>query len=344
MHRYAILLIFTASIFTSLLVGNGVHAEAFNEKHIRIQSVDEEYDRYKKRGDAYFDQGEYLNALQQYRNCLEVPNFEDDPYAKARIALCQKLLNLREQANKSLENGKSEDAVGTFEQMLIENPRDSITKANLTEYWTEEGTKLYNQKKYEEAKIRYQKALQYATRSEMINLQIQNSEMFIKLRKDQAASDDKTGTTKIVEQPANQGLNVPLPTAPPLSPPKPKRRIAAKILTAAVGAGAGAYAYTLHNNYQSKLNEVNRIGKSVDPDGDNVVLTPGEFNQWQTAYKATTDAKNERTKFMAALGVAGAAAVTEIILFVLPKARKPTGISVGAATQSSGLALRYIFK
>ena len=348
MFRYALLFILLAGIYpVGFAHGAAIEVGFLKEQNVS-RAIDEEYERYKKRGDEYFDQGDYQNALRQYRNCLEVPNFENDPYAKGRIELCQNLLKLREQANNSLNKGKGDEAVVSFEQILVENPKDSITKVNLTEYWTREATKFYSQQDYEAAKERYQKALQYATKPDLIQIQIQNSEAFIKYRNEQAAKNAETKKDQPVEPELKEETldQITISTGKPEPEKfvKPKRRIVAKALAAAIGVGAGAYAYSLNNNYQSKLDELNRIGKTADPDGDNVILSSGEFSQWQTAYKAATDAKNDRSKFMAALGVAGAAVVTEIILFVLPKTKKSTGISLGVATQSSGMAVRYIFK
>lgn len=348
MLRYALLFIFIAGVLPSGFARSVAPEVGFIENQNLSQPVDEEYERYKKRGDEYFAQGEYQNALRQYRNCLEVPNFENDPYAKGQIELCQKLIKLREQAFQSLNQGKGEEAVGSFEQMLVENPKDSITKVNLTDYWTREATKFYSEQNYEAAKERYQKALRYATKPDLIQVQIQNSEAFIKYRNEQAA---KAAPTENQDKPEEEmkeetldQITISSGKPEPIKFTKPKRRIGAKLLTAAIGIGAGAYAYSLNKNYQTKLDELDRIGKTADPDGDNVILSPGEFNQWQTAYKATTDAKNDRSKFMASLGVAGAAVITEIILFALPKTKKTTGLSLGAATQSSGLAVRYIFE
>ncbi len=321
--------------------------EFYSSEAISTSSIaDEEYERYKKRGDEYFEKGDYQNALRQYRNCLEVPNFENDPYAKGRIELCQRLLKLREEALKALDEGKGDEAVASFEQMLVENPKDSLTKVNLTEYWNFEANELYKEQKYEAAIERYRKALQYASRPSFIEMQIQNSESFIKYRKEEEA---KAAAAKSKEEPETENvmldpITITSGKPEPIKFVKPKRRIGAKLLTAAIGVGAGAYAYSLNNSYQTKLDEANRLGKTADPDGDNVILSPGEFNQWQTAYQETTEAKNDRSKFMASLGVAGAAAITEIILFALPKSKKDTGLSLGAATQSSGLAVRYIFK
>lgn len=334
--------------FCSSYANKGIAEVHCPEVEIASGLADEEYERYKKRGDAYFEKGDYQNAIRQYRNCLEVPKFENDPYAKGQIELCQKLLKLREEAFKALDEGKGGDAVASFEQMLIENPKDSLTKVNLTDYWTVEADKLYKEQNYEGAIERYKKALKYAARPSFIEMQIQNSESFIKYKKEQA---EKAAAAKKNENPEIEtkveNLDPIIISSGSLDSQKlvkPKRRIGAKILAAVVGLGAGGYAYSLNNQYQTKLDKANSMGKTADPDGDNVILSSGEFNQWQTAYQAATAAKNDRSKFMASLGVAGAAAITEIILFALPKSKKTTGLSLGAATQSSGLAVRYIFK
>ncbi len=348
MRRFILLTIIASFVFGTNLARAAALSFANVEEQNVGQTIDEEYERYKKRGDDYFDQGDYQNAIRQYRNCLEVPNFENDPYAKGRIELCQQLIKLREQANNSLNQGNGAEAVGSFEKILAENPKDSITKVNLTDYWTKEATRFYNQQEYAAARERYQKALQYATKPDLIQLQIQNSEFFIKREQEQASkvppTESKEEPQEATKEETLEQITITSAKPGPVEFTRPKRRILAKTLAAAIGVGAGAYAYSLNNNYQSKLDELSRIGKTADPDGDNVIMSPGEFSQWQTAYKATTDAKNDRSKFMAALGVAGAAAITEVILFVLPKNKKATGLSLGVATQSTGLAVRYIFK
>ncbi|MPR32310.1 tetratricopeptide repeat protein [Salmonirosea aquatica] len=312
---------------------------------IAWEQADDEYDRYKKRADDFFDRGDYLNALRQYRNCLEVPTYENDPYAKGRIALVQKLLKLREEANKALNEGKGAEAIEYFEQIVAQNPKDSITKVNLTDYWVAEATKFYEQQNYEEAKVRYQKALQYATKPALIQVQIQNSEAFIKFKAEQAAKNEENikGNPSVVANKPDAKTDLP----EKINPQKEiaiNRRIGTKVLVGAVGLGAGLYAYTLNNQYQTKLDEANRIGRSTDPDGDGVILTAGEYNQWQTAYKKAADAKQNRSKFVASLGIVGAAAISEVLLWVLPKSKKSTGISIESSTQNLGLAVRYTFR
>jgi tetratricopeptide (TPR) repeat protein len=330
-------------------------------------AMDEEYDRYKKRGDDFFVQGDYSNALKQYRNCLEVPNFDNDPYAKGRIALVTKLTKLRDDATKLLNEGKGEEAVGLLKQILDENPNDPVTKVTLTDYWSDEATKLYAQKNYIEAKKRYQEALKYAAKSDLIRVQIQNCDEFIK------AQQKSETQAPVVQEKAKVETPVPVqnpvtttkPTqdkkdvavepkkervkkeiTPPITlrqTPAPKRRIIPKILTAVIGLGAGGYAYLLNNQYQTKLNNLNSVSQTTDPDGDNVILTQSAFNQWEISYKDVKSFQSNKTTMNACLGVAGAAVVAEIILFALPKPKKQTGFHFYPTTKNVGLALQYRF-
>lgn len=330
--------------------------------------IDEEYDRYKKRGDDFFVQGDYANALKQYRNCLEVPNFENDTYAKGRIALATKLSNLRDNASKLISSGKGEEAIGALKQILVENPNEPITKGMLADFWTDKATKLYAQKNYIEAKKNYQEALQYVNKADLIQVQIQNCDEFIK-----AQQRNEVAAQNVVEKPKDKGLE-PVPNPVNISKPQetkektpleakkegvkkettpavtlkpmasPKRRIVPKVLTALVGLGAGGYAYLLNNQYQTKLSNLNSISQTTDPDGDNVILNQTAFNQWETAYKDVKNFQSNKTTMYACLGIAGAAAITEIILLATkPKAKKQTGFKLNSNNQNIGLALQYRF-
>lgn len=345
MLRIFLLLIVLGGSFYPVFSNDAVPDFDEKSKVYRIDT-DDEYDRYKKRADDFFDKGDYQNALRQYRNCLEVPTYENDPYAKGRIALVEKLIKLRQQAYQSLNVGKGAEAVALFEQVVADNPRDSITKVNLTDYWTEEANKSYGQQNYEQAKSQYEQARKYASKPTLIQVQIQNSETYIKQKAEQAAKIAEA-EKKVEAQPDQVVSKVPVDPSAEINQPKAtirKRYVGIKLAAAAVGLGAGAYAYTLNNQYKAKLEEVNRIGKTVDSDGDNIILTTGEYNQWQTAYKETTDAKQNRSKFMASLGVVGAAATAEVILLALPKKKKLTGFSLESSTQNVGLAVRYTFR
>jgi tetratricopeptide (TPR) repeat protein len=308
--------------------------------------LDEEYERYKKRADAFFDQGDYANALRQYYNCLEVPTFENDPYAKGRIVLAEKFIKLRQNAYQALNAKKGPEAVAFLEEIIAENPKDSLTKVNLTDYWTGEATQSYAQQDYELARSQYQEALKYARERALIEIQIQNCETYLTQKSEQLTKTVETEKQggEGSEQVIGDGASDPLAKVSQPRATLRKRHIGIKLATAAVGLGAGAYAYTLNRNYQMKLDEANRLGKIADPDGDNVIMTTGEFNPWQTAYKASIDARKNRSKFVASLGVVGAAALAEVILLALPRKPKPSGLSVGSSTQNLGLAIRYTFR
>lgn len=340
----------------------------FSSEKGALLKVDEEYDRYKKRGDDFFAQGDYQNALKQYRNCLEVPNFDNDPYAKGRIILVTKLTKLREDATKLLNSGKGEEAVVLLKQILTENPNDPITKVSLTDYWSDEATKLYAQKNYVEAKKRYQEALQYAAKPDLIRVQIQNCDEFIKAQQKPETpiqtvnEESKVAPNAPVQNPVTTSKPVQEKKDIPLEPkkevvkketkpaitlkqtPAPNRRLVPKILTAVIGLGAGGYAYLLNSQYQTKLNNLSSISQTTDPDGDNIILTQSAFNQWETSYKDVKSFQSNKTTMYACLGVAGAAAITEIILLVSkPKSKKQTGFNLHPSTQNVGLALRYSF-
>lgn len=340
---FVLLIVLVSSFYPTFSKSAGAD---FGEEKVYERNADDEYDRYKKRADDFFDKGDYQNALRQYRNCLEVPTYENDPYAKGRIALVEKLIKLRQEAYQALNAGKGTEAIKLFEQIVADNAKDSITKVNLTDYWTEEANKSYVQQNYEQAKSQYEQALKYASKPALIQVQIQNSETYIKLKAEQAAKTAEA-EKKVEPQPDQVISKVPVDPPVNISPPKAtirKRYVGIKLAGAAVGLGAGAYAYTLNNKYQTKLDEVERIGKIADPDGDNIIVTTGEFNPWQAAYKASTDARKNRFKFVASLGIAGAAAITEVILLALPKKKKLTGLSLEASSQNVGLAVRYTFR
>lgn len=361
MQKILLSLVITSCLITPVFSKNVRTASIFVKEV--TWTIDEEYDRYKKRGDDFFAQGDYANALKQYRNCLEVPNFENDTYVKGRIALVTKLSTLRENASKLLNSGKGEEAVEALKQILVENPNEPIAKGMLAEFWTDKATKLYAQKNYVEAKKNYQVALQYVTKPDLIQVQIQNCDEFIKAQqrsetfvqnavekpKEAAPVQNPVNIAKTQEKPSLETSKnkVKKETTPPMtlkSTSSPKRRIVPKVLTALVGLGAGGYAYLLNNQYQTKLNKLNSISQTTDPDGDNVILNQTAFNQWETAYKDVKNFQSNKTTMYACLGIAGAAAITEIILLeTKPKTKKQTGLKLNPSNQTIGLALQYRF-
>ncbi|CCH54151.1 tetratricopeptide TPR_2 repeat protein [Fibrisoma limi BUZ 3] len=269
--------------------------------------VDEEYDRYKKRGDEFFKAGNYTDARRQYQNCLLVPGFENDTYAKAQIEKCGNALALRQQADDALKQNKVTEAIGLFNQVLAMNPDDAITKSRIADYYEREGNQLYSQQKYAQAKELYTKALQYTPKQEILRIQIRN---------------------------CDENLVA-----------KPNKKIGLKLLAGAVAVGSGAYAIMLRSDYQSKLSELNRISQAVDPENTGIIANSNAYQQYDDAYNDAESARQKTSTYKVLLGVAAVATITEIYL-LLHKPKPRTGakpISWYPASHSLGLAISYTF-
>ncbi len=273
---------------------------------ITSTSADDEYDRYKKKGDDLYREGRYLEARRQYQNCLLVPNFENDPYAREQIDNCTRGLSLRQQADDALQQGKGADAVNLYKQLLTFNASDAVTKAQLADYHERQGNTLFNQKRYAEARSQYQQALSYTTtRQGTIQLQLDN---------------------------INRIIN-----------PPPSKRIGLKVATGAVAVGAAAYAAFLHSDFQNKRNTVIQLGQTADPTNSGSI-GPDDLNrQYQDAYDAAQAAANKTGLFKACVGVAAVATLAEVYLLVRKPKTKPTAWQVHPASESWGLTLRRGF-
>lgn len=265
--------------------------------------VDDEYDRYKKRGDDYFKEGKYLEARRQYQNCLEVPGFENDPYAKEQIQDCTTGLTLRQQANDAIQQSKGQEAVRLFGQLLNLNPDDAITKGQLADYYEREGNRLFNQKQYAEARTKYAEALSYAaeTKKESLSIQIENIDKIIR--------------------------------------PVPSRRIGLKLLTGAVAVGAGAYALLLRNDYQSKMGALSQVSQTTDPSGTGIIANPDAYRQYEEAYNAAEAAQQKSGLFKACLGVAAVATVAEVYLLMRRPKPRARALNWQPSSTSWGLTL-----
>ncbi len=276
--------------------------------------VDEEYERYKKQGDDAFKAGNYLRARQQYQNCLEVPGFENDPYAKEQITECTTGMALSQQAEAARQQGNKQEALRLYNQLLNLNPDDALNRSMLAEYYEREGNQLYAQQKWAEAKNRYTEALKYTARQETLLLQISNSEENLKPK-------------------------------PPVYVHKPAKHIGIKLFTGAVAAGAGAYAFLLRNDYQSKIGALSQISRTVDPNETGVIDNPASYRQYSDAYTAAEAAQQKNGLFKACVGVAAVAIVAELYLLIhhpKPKSSANT-LHWKPSSQSWGLALGYTF-
>lgn len=266
--------------------------------------VDDEYDRYKKRGDALFKEGKYQEARRQYQNCLEVPGFENDPYAKEQIQECTTGIALRQQADDAMRQGKGQDAVKALDQLLNLNPDDLITKGQFADYYEREGNQLFNQKRYAPARESYTKALNYTTtRQETLRLQIRTI-------------DNVT---------------------------KPSRQVGVKVVTGLVAVGAGAYAALLRSDYQSKMSTLAQVSQMTDPTGSDIIADDASYRQYETAYNAAHDAQKKNGLFKACLGVAAVATVAELYLLLHKPKQRTSALQWKPSSQSWGLAISYTF-
>ncbi len=318
MLKQSLLFYFLLSTF----IGIGTHAATAGipaRVHLLVD-VDDEYEKLKKRGDSLFVRGEYERAKSTYESILVVvPNYENDAYTKSRIDLSQKALTLRKQASDALNQNKGSEAMEFYQQVLKINSNDPITKGFIADYWSAEGNKFYSEKKYAEAKNRYEEALKYAQRKDILQLQIQNSERFIK---DQE---------KIVTPP------IKITTHKPLT--------GLKIGLGVLAVAAGVQAVLTRSSIQSKLDDLNALSKTVDPDGDDIILTSPLYDQWQQAYNEAKDAKAKESMVTVYAGVAVAAVLAEAALLIIRHKRsaQAKGISLHSAPVGVGLSLRYSF-
>jgi tetratricopeptide (TPR) repeat protein len=317
-----------------------------------VALVDEEYDRYRKQGDEFFAKGEYERAKGRYENCLEVPGFAQDEYAKKRIELINRLLTLRKQAADALDEArqatgpaqqsKGKEAMELYQQILSVNPNDAVTKGFMTEYWSEEGNKFYSQKKYAEAKASYEEALKYAARKDLLQIQVQNSERFLQLetKPDVASQSGPPLPTSSTVSPPGETKKVEEPAIRPYSY-KPLTGL--KIAVGAVGVGAAVMAVLTRSQIQGKLDDLNALSKTADPDGDDVILDPTQYEQWKRAYDDAKSAKSKENMVTVYAGVAVAAVVAETVLLLRKPKPSAKGFSWQTAPTGVGLSLSYRF-
>ncbi|AQG82154.1 hypothetical protein [Spirosoma montaniterrae] len=306
-------LLFLFFFFASL----SVQARPANALPLVAAHIDDEYDRYKKKGDDLFRVGNYAEAVKQYRNCLEVPTFENDAYAKGQIERCTNALNLRQKADSTLQKGDEKSAMPLFNQLLSLNADDGITKATLVDYYEQKANRLYGDKWFPEAKGQYENALRYATnptKRSTLELQIRNSE--------------ENTISKVITD---------------TEVARPSKRIGLKLLTGAVAIGAGAYAMVLRTDYQAKLNKLNEVGRTVDPDNDGIINTPDAYRQYASAYADAEVAQRKNGLYKACLGIAATAVLLETYLLIRKPKVRETALQVNPSSHSWGVAVRYSF-
>jgi tetratricopeptide (TPR) repeat protein len=269
--------------------------------------VDEEYDRYKKRGDDYFKEGKYFEARRQYQNCLEVPGFESDAYATKRIAESTTGLELRQKVDEAMRLGQDQPVVDLLHQLLNLNPEDVLTRKQFADHYERRANQLFNQKQYLEARRNYTAAIEFADPNKKETLRIQ------------------------------------IRTIDGLIAPKYPKRIGLKVATGVMAVGAGAMAFLLRNEYQSKVDALNQLGQSLDPNNTGVIANRDDYRRYDDAYQAAEAANNRNGVFKACLGVAAVATLAEAYLLLHKPKPRPTAWNWQPSSQSWGLAVRYTF-
>lgn len=267
--------------------------------------VDDEYDSYKKKGDDFFKFAKYVEARRQYQNCLEVPGFENDAYAKGQIDKCNTALTMRQQAEDAVKQNKPYEIVMLYGKLLALNSEDAIAKGQLADFYEREGNQLYKQQKYDYAKARYEQALPYTSGSRKETLQnlIRNSEKFL----------------------------------------APSKRVGLKLLTGAVAVGAGAFALLLRSDFQTKQSTLNQLSQTTDPSDTGVIANPDSYRQWSDAYNVAQAAQQKNGLYKACLGVAAVATVAELYLLIHKSKPRGRALNWQPSTSSWGLAATLTF-
>jgi tetratricopeptide (TPR) repeat protein len=270
-----------------------------------LQTVDEEYDRFRKQGDDLFKRGEYDKALKKYLACLEVPNYAKDTYALSKVSLCRKAVALRNDISK----GRNDESVITkMEELLQINPDDSFIKETARDYWIRKGNEKFDIGALIDSKNAFEKAAGYRN-DEQIKSLIKKCDEQIKL----AESTKSIGN--------NGGIEF----------SKHSNGLVLKIGVGVVAIGAAIYALKLNSDWQSKLSLIESS------------KTSGTFSTYQTAYNDAKTFQDSKSLRNICVGIAGVATLVEAYLIIRkPKNQEPK-ISIKLSSESTGLALIYHF-
>ena len=227
-----IYVIFSALVLcASLLAQTPLHARNFTDK---VAFVDDEYDKFRKEGDAFFKQGDYKKALNKFFSCLEVPGFSNDAYAKTQADRCQKAVKLGQEAEEALSKKNNKMALGHLEELLTINPNDAAAKKKLVTLWVTLGAEKFDKALYKEAISDYQRALTYGPDKQI--------EQLIKTAERKLAEAGTTTTTT-------------------------KKSPVLKIGVGVLGVGAGLYALKLNSDWKTKLSAIDKAQQSGDNAG-----------------------------------------------------------------------------
>ena len=319
-------------IFTTYAAVNGRES---------ISTIDDEYDRYKKKGDDYLKKGDYINAKKQFKNCLEVPGFENDSYANKKIILSDECIALKEQAEVFIQKENGSEGVLRLKQILEKNSEDIETKRKLTDYWKSTGNRYYGLEKFQEAQDNYKEAINYAEDKSTMAILIQNCED--KLNTKKIAQQKQEEDIRIKEAQKRKESQIVVPPKKDIPVVKVKTKVFPKIIVGVIGIGAGAFAYISNSQYAKELSDFNQAAQTYDPDGDGIIFNTTKYSEWQKKYDVLKNSqKNKQIIINACIGISAAAIVVETILLIRkPKVKK--GLSFYPNNKNIGLAIRYDF-
>lgn len=312
---------------------------------VNITTLDDEYDRYKKKGDDYLKKGDYINAKKQYKNCLEVPGFENDEYAQKKIILSDECVALKAQADDLIQKDYGSQAVILLKKVLDKNPEDTETKRKITDYWKSNGNKYYNVEKFQDALNNYKEARTYAEDKSTLAILIQNCED--KISKEKEMLQKKQEETIIVKQEQAPQENI-IPSiikndTSKVTIVKLKNKTAPKIIVGIIGVGTGAYAYLSNSKYSKELSDFKTFEKTYDPDGDGFIRNNANYQEWKKKYDALQVSQKSKQKIInTCIGISATALVIETIL-LLNKPKNKKGLSLHANPYNVGLAIIYDF-
>jgi tetratricopeptide (TPR) repeat protein len=268
--------------------------------------VDDDYDRYKKRADDSFMAGDYHNALRQYHNCLAVPGFETDPYARKKISESTTCSNLSLQAETALKQSKGLEAISLFDKLLAVNPDDGHTKGQVVDYFENKGDELFDNKKYVDARTIYEKAISYAAGQKKIDL-----------------SNKLTNVNKLRAT---------------------SQRLKLQMATGIVAAGAAIYALVLRSDYVVKKNTLDQISLGAEnPALPGTIDNADTYSRYKVAYADAQAAGKKQGLYVACVGLAAVATLAEVYLLRNSSKRAKKMVTWKPSSQSVGLAVSYTF-
>ncbi len=268
--------------------------------------VDDEYDRYKKRADDSFREGDYHQALRQYHNCLAVPGFETNGYVLEKINLSTNCLNLRLQAETALQQGNGPEAMGLLDQLLKLNSDDSKVRSQIIDYYENEGRSLLFDKKITDSIKNYERALSYADEKK-------KNELVAKIKEIKA---DRLAT----------------------------QLIKIKMATGVVAVGAAVYALLLRNDYISKISALNQISLAAEnPTLPGTIDDADTYSKYKDAYAAAQAAERKEGLYIASVSLAAVATLAEVYLLRKKPKRENKPVTWKPSPHLLGLAVRYTF-